>query len=76
MYREKVKGVITPLITPMREDESIHEEELRRQIRRQLAGGVQGIFTAGTNGEGYILSEREKERILHKSCALMATCML
>lgn len=64
MYREKIKGVITPLITPMREDESIHEEELRRQIRRQLAGGVHGIFTAGTNGEGYILSEAEKERIL------------
>ncbi len=64
MNREKIKGVITPILTPMKEDGSIHEEELRRQIHRQLAGGVHGIFTAGTNGEGYILSGEEKERIL------------
>ena len=64
MNREKIKGVITPILTPMKEDGSIHEKELRRQIHRQLAGGVHGIFTAGTNGEGYILSGEEKERIL------------
>ncbi len=64
MYREKIKGVITPILTPMKGDGSLYEEELRRQIGRQLAGGVHGIFTAGTNGEGYILSAQEKERIL------------
>ena len=34
------------------------------EIERQIAGGVHGIFTFGTNGEGYILSMKEKEEVL------------
>lgn len=60
-----IKGIITPIITPMREDESINEEELRRQVNRQIENGIHGIFPFGTNGEGYILSEEEKERVLN-----------
>ena len=60
----EVKGIIPPIITPMFEDESIHEEELRNQIRRQIKAGVHGIFPFGTNGEGYILNNKEKERVL------------
>jgi len=48
----------------MHEDESVNETELKRQIERMIAAGVHGIFCFGTNGEGYILSEAEKERIL------------
>ena len=60
-----IKGIITPILTPMYpEDESINIPELRNQIERQIAGGVHGIFSAGTNGEGYILSLREKEELL------------
>ena len=59
-----IKGIIVPILTPMNEDESINEQELRRQIDRMIAGGVDGIFAFGTNGEGYILSEAEKEEVL------------
>ena len=61
---KKLKGVVTPIITPMKEDESIFEEELRNQVRRQIDAGVHGIFPFGTNGEGYILDEKEKEQVL------------
>lgn len=60
----EIKGIIPPIITPMNEDESINEKELRRQVDRLIRAGVHGIFPFGTNGEGYILSEKEKERIL------------
>lgn len=50
-----LKGIITPILTPMNEDESINVEELRNQIERLIEGGVHGIFPFGTNGEGYIL---------------------
>ncbi len=60
----EIKGIIPPIITPMNEDESIHEEELRRQVNRQIEAGVHGLFPFGTNGEGYILSEKEKEQVL------------
>lgn len=60
----EIKGIIPPIITPMNEDESINEQEMRNQIKRQLDAGVHGIFAFGTNGEGYILSSVEKEEIL------------
>ncbi len=64
MYKEKIRGIITPIITPMREDESVNEEELRNCVKRQIAAGVHGVFPFGTTGEGYILGEEEKERVL------------
>lgn len=60
----EIKGIIPPIITPMNRDESINFHELKKQIRRQLDAGVHGIFALGTNGEGYILSEREKIEVL------------
>ena len=60
----EIRGIIPPIITPMNEDESINEEELRRQVNRQIEAGVHGLFPFGTNGEGYILSEKEKEQVL------------
>lgn len=60
----KIHGVIPAIVTPMNPDESINEDELRNQIRRQIAAGVHGLFVFGTNGEFYALSEREKLRIL------------
>ena len=62
MKSVEIKGIITPIITPMNpEDESVNIPELRNQIERQIAGGVHGLFCFGTNGEGYILSMKEKE---------------
>ena len=65
MKNVAIKGIIPPVITPMNpEDESVNIPELRNQIERQIAGGVHGIFPFGTNGEGYILSLKEKEEVL------------
>lgn len=61
---ERVKGIITPIITPMYEDETINEGELRNQVNRLIDAGIHGIFPFGTNGEGYILNNSEKEKIL------------
>ena len=60
----EIRGVIPPILTPMYEDESINFDELRRQVERMIAGGVHGLFCFGTNGEGYILSDGEKEKVL------------
>lgn len=59
-----LKGIIPPIITPMNEDESVNEAELRRQVNRLVEAGVHGLFPFGTNGESYILSDKEKEQIL------------
>lgn len=59
-----LKGIIPPIITPMNEDESINAGELRNQVNRLIGAGVHGLFPFGTNGESYILSEKEKEQVL------------
>ena len=64
MKNVELKGIITPILTPMNADESVNLEELRNQIERLIDGGVHGIFPFGTNGEGYILNEKENEAVL------------
>jgi 4-hydroxy-tetrahydrodipicolinate synthase len=60
----KPQGIITPIITPMNPDESVNYQELRVQVNRQIACGVNGIFCLGTNGEVYALGTAEKLMIL------------
>lgn len=59
-----IKGIIVPILTPMNEDESINESGLRQEVDRLIQSGVHGIFPCGTNGEGFILSHEEKERVI------------
>lgn len=60
----ELKGIIPPVLTPMDEDETINGQELRNQVNRQIEAGVHGLFPFGTNGEGYILTDEEKEEVL------------
>lgn len=64
MKKVELKGIITPILTPMNADESVNLDELRNQIDRLINNGVHGIFPLGTNGEAYILNEDEKIKIL------------
>lgn len=66
-----IKGIITPILTPMNPDESVNYPELVNQVERQIQAG-NGIFCFGTNGEGYILSEEEKMEILRQTVAAAA----
>lgn len=69
MKKVELKGIITPILTPMNADESVNLEELKNQIDRLIENGVHGIFPFGTNGEGYILREEEKIAVLEATIA-------
>jgi 4-hydroxy-tetrahydrodipicolinate synthase len=60
----KLKGVVTPVVTVFREDESIDEQGYRRIVEYLIEHGVSGIFPCGGQGEGYSLTHAEKLRIL------------
>lgn len=64
MKQTELKGIITPILTPMNEDESLNLEELRAQVDRMIENGIHGIFPFGTNGEGYILTAEEKKLVV------------
>lgn len=61
---ELIRGIIAAMQTPMNEDGSLNEEEMRRQINREIEAGVDAVFCLGTNGEFFILSMEERIRVM------------
>lgn len=61
---EIAHGIIAAMVTPMDEDGNINFDELRNQVDRQINAGISGVFTLGTNGEGYILNHDEKLKVM------------
>ncbi|MFT3985176.1 MAG: 4-hydroxy-tetrahydrodipicolinate synthase [Lachnospiraceae bacterium] len=61
---KKIKGIVAAMQTPMFDNGDINEAEMRNQINREIAAGVDGIFCLGTNGEFYIMNEEEKLRVM------------
>jgi len=57
-------GVFTALVTPFQGDGALDEPGLRRLVRRQIAGGVQGLVPCGTTGEAVTLDPDEHERVV------------
>ncbi len=70
-----IRGIICAMVTPMHADESVNLEGVRRQTRRQIDAGVHGVFCLGTNGEGYILSHREKLEVARAVIDENAGCL-
>lgn len=60
----ELNGIISAMVTPLNQDESIREEELKNQVDRQIAAGVAAVFCLGTNGEFYAFNMEEKKRII------------
>ena len=46
----EIKGIICPILTPMKADESLDLNGLRKEIDRLIDAGIYGIFCFGTNG--------------------------
>jgi len=59
-----VHGIIAAMVTSMNPDETLNEAEIRHQVNRQIAAGVDAVFCLGTNGEFYIQSEEEKLEVI------------
>jgi 4-hydroxy-tetrahydrodipicolinate synthase len=59
-----LQGIIPPIVTPMKPNEDIDLEGLRKQIERQLRHTVHGIFVLGTTGEFYSVDETEKQQVI------------
>ncbi|MET4683474.1 4-hydroxy-tetrahydrodipicolinate synthase [Brevundimonas faecalis] len=65
------KGVITALITPLR-DGNMDEEAFQRLLERQIAAGVHGVVPVGTTGESATLSMDEHKRVIEQCVTIAA----
>lgn len=59
-----LRGTLTALVTPFRDDGEVDERCLADLARWQVASGVTGLVPCGTTGEGATLSDGEHERVV------------
>ena len=60
----EAKGLITPVVTALTEDEKFNPGVYADFIDHLITAGVDGIFPLGTNGEFYAFSQEEKLEII------------
>lgn len=63
-----LKGIIPPIITPLRERDELDVSGLENVIEHLLRGGVHGLFALGTTGEFASLSEELKREVVVHVC--------
>jgi 4-hydroxy-tetrahydrodipicolinate synthase len=61
---KRIEGVLSPVITPFRQDYSPDEERFVRHCRWLLKSGCAGLAIFGTNSEANSMSVGEKRRLL------------
>lgn len=72
MEKKVFEGVITPMITPLLDRETLDIKGLENMLDHLANGGVSGIFLMGTTGEGASLSYRMRRELIKKSCEYVA----
>ena len=56
----KIQGIVPPMATPFKEDESVDEAALRAEVEYLIgSAGVHGLAVGGSTGEGHTLTTDE-----------------
>ena len=63
----KLKGIIVPLITPLKERDELDIPGLEKLINHVLKGGVHGVFILGTSGEAPSLSYSLRRKLIKET---------
>jgi len=65
---QPLTGIIPPMVTPLRDRDTLDVSGLERLIEHILSGGVSGLFILGTTGEGPSLSYRLRRELVERVC--------
>ncbi len=68
--RKPLCGIIPPLVTPLKDNETLDVESLERLIEHLIAGGVHGLFILGTTGEEQSLSYAVRKEMIVQSARI------
>jgi dihydrodipicolinate synthase/N-acetylneuraminate lyase len=64
MRHEKLKGIVTALVTPLTAAGELDEESLGQLIDTQLSAGIHALFILGSVGEGPMMPDRLYQRAI------------
>lgn len=67
-FSQPLRGIVPPMMTPLRDRDTLEREGLERLIEHILAGGVSGLFILGTTGEGPSLGYRLRRECIEHTC--------
>lgn len=67
-----IKGIIPPMITPLKGDDELDLEGTSRLVEHMLAGGVHALFLLGTTGEAQSLTYRLRYEFVERVCRQVA----
>jgi dihydrodipicolinate synthase/N-acetylneuraminate lyase len=67
-----VRGIIPPLVTPLKGPDQLDVRGLERLIEHVLSGGCSGLFVLGSTGEAQALSCRLRQEVIERACELTA----
>lgn len=68
-----LRGIIPPMVTPLKSRDELDCGGLERLIEHILAGGVHGLFVLGTTGEAPSLSYRLRRELVERACRQVAS---
>lgn len=68
MNAPKYHGIIPPMITPLRDRDTLDVAGLERLIEHILSAGAHGLFILGTTGEGPGLGYRLRKELIERMC--------
>ncbi|MCH5307180.1 MAG: dihydrodipicolinate synthase family protein [Prevotella sp.] len=68
--KKPLSGIIPPLVTPLKDNETLDIESLERLIEHLIEGGVHGLFVLGTTGEEQSLSYDVRKQMIKESCRI------
>ncbi len=69
-FKSPLCGIVPPLVTPLKDNDTLDVESLERLIEHLIAGGVHGLFVLGTTGEEQSLSYRLRKQMIEESCRI------
>lgn len=65
---KQLKGIIPPMVTPLRSQKEIDSEGLACLVDYIVGGGVHGLFVLGTTGEGPYLPSSLRADLVRRVC--------
>ena len=72
MTWKPLHGIVPPLVTPLRDRDTIDREGTERLVEHVIGGGVTGLFILGTTGEAPSLSYRLRREFIRLICDQVA----
>ena len=70
LLKSPMSGIIPPLVTPLKDNDTLDIEGLERLIEHLIAGGVHGLFILGTTGEEQSLSYHLRHEMIRETCRI------